>query len=108
MRAPDLSTRIGRSKYAFLAVHLAAVGFVIAGDVEPRGAFLVWFTMQFAIHAGYHRCFAHRSFRTHPIIETMFACVGLADGPSSLFRTCFDRYRQLEMSSDGILFGLTN
>jgi hypothetical protein len=32
----------------------------------------------------------------------MFASVGLADGLSSLFRTCFDRYRQLEMSSDGI------
>jgi stearoyl-CoA desaturase (delta-9 desaturase) len=80
VRASDLSTRIGRSKYAFLAVHLAALGFVVAGDVDPRGAFLVWFTMQFAIHAGYHRCFAHRSFRTHPIIETLFACVGSVAG----------------------------
>jgi stearoyl-CoA desaturase (delta-9 desaturase) len=78
--ALDLSTRVGRSKYAFLAVHLAALGFVAAGDVDPRGALLVWFAMQFAIHAGYHRCFAHRSFRTHPAIETLFAVVGSVAG----------------------------
>jgi stearoyl-CoA desaturase (delta-9 desaturase) len=78
--AACLSTRIGRSKYAFLAVHLAALGFVLFGDVDVRGAFLVWFTMQFAIHAGYHRCFAHRSFRTHPAVEVIFACVGSIAG----------------------------
>jgi stearoyl-CoA desaturase (delta-9 desaturase) len=71
-----LTTRIGRSKYAFLGVHLAALGFLVAGDVDFRGAALVWFTMQFAIHAGYHRCFAHRSFRTHAGIELAFACIG--------------------------------
>ena len=71
-----LWTRIGRSKYAFLAMHLAALGFLMFADVDVRGAVLAWFAMQFAIHAGYHRCFAHRSFRTHPIVETLFACVG--------------------------------
>lgn len=78
--APDLSTRIGRSKYAFLGVHLAALGFLVAGDVDVRGAFVVWFTMQFAIHAGYHRCFAHRSFRTSPVVELGFACIGAIAG----------------------------
>lgn len=75
-----LSTRIGRSKYAFLAMHLAALGFVLFGDVDARGAFLGWFTMQFAIHAGYHRCFAHRSFRTYQGIELFFAAVGSIAG----------------------------
>ena len=74
--ALPLSTRIGRSKYAFLGVHLAAVGFVLTGAVDVRGAFLVWFAMQFAIHAGYHRCFAHRSFRTHRVVEILFAGMG--------------------------------
>ena len=75
-----LSTRIGRSKYTFLAVHLAALGFLIAGQVDAVGAFAVWFTMQFAVHAGYHRCFAHRSFRTHAVVETLFGVVGSIAG----------------------------
>jgi stearoyl-CoA desaturase (delta-9 desaturase) len=48
------------------------------------GAFFVWFATQLAVHAGYHRCFAHRSFRTHPVIEVIFGCVGsatLQNGP---------------------------
>jgi stearoyl-CoA desaturase (delta-9 desaturase) len=75
-----VSTRIGRSKYAFLGVHLAALGFLLFGRVDAWGGALVWFTMQLAIHAGYHRCFAHRSFRTHPVIEVVFACVGSIAG----------------------------
>jgi len=71
-----LSTRIGRSKYAFLIVHLAALGVLVSGHVDVGGVVLVWFTMQFAVHAGYHRCFAHGSFRTHGVIEVVFACIG--------------------------------
>jgi len=75
-----LSTRIGRSKYSFLILHLAALGFAVSGHVDVRGAFLAWFVMQFAIHAGYHRCFAHGSFRTSPAVELIFACVGAVAG----------------------------
>jgi stearoyl-CoA desaturase (Delta-9 desaturase) len=74
--APCLSTWIGRSPYAFLTLHLAALGFLALGHVDVGGAVAAWFVMQFAIHAGYHRCFAHRSFRTSPAMETAFACVG--------------------------------
>ena len=75
-----LHTRIGRSKYAFLAAHLAAVAFLVAGEVDLRGAGVVWFVMQFAVHACYHRCFAHRSFRTSPVVEAIFAGIGSIAG----------------------------
>ena len=37
---------------------------------------LVWFCIQLGVHAGFHRYFAHRSFRTYPWFELVLGLIG--------------------------------
>ncbi len=40
------------------------------------GSVLVWFVLQLSVHLGYHRYFAHGSFKTYAAFEFLIACIG--------------------------------
>src|SRR5204862_8114358 len=50
--------------------------YFIFGEVNVAALFGMWFIMQVAVHAGYHRYFSHRSFHTYPWFEFILGCVG--------------------------------
>jgi len=67
---------IARSKVMFLVFHVLFVSSWFLHDSNLLGSLLVWFFLQFGVHAGYHRYFAHGSFRTYPWMEFLLACMG--------------------------------
>ena len=68
--------KFARSKWTFLVFHLLLVWFCFITEVHLASALLVWFVMQLGIHAGYHRYFSHRSFRTSSWFELLLGCAG--------------------------------
>ncbi len=84
---PDVGVsfqKIARTKWLFLSFHmLFALSWFLPGS-NLFGSLLIWFLLQFGIHAGYHRYFTHGSFKTHPWFEFLLACTGclaLQNGP---------------------------
>ncbi len=75
-RAGRLVERRVWTKWLMVAFHVlfAAAWFVPGVDFEVSLA--VWFLLQLGIHIGYHRYFAHVSFKTHPWFEFLLACIG--------------------------------
>lgn len=43
---------------------------------EPALFFLLFGLVSFSVTAGYHRCFAHKAFRSHPALEAFFLFFG--------------------------------
>lgn len=77
-RSPDEKVNWARS-VPFIAIHLAALGAIVTGvTLEAAVVFLVliWSRM-FFVTAGYHRYFAHRSFKTNRVFQFVLA-VGAA------------------------------
>jgi stearoyl-CoA desaturase (delta-9 desaturase) len=69
-------------KVAFVAIHLAAV---LAFLVEPTADVLtlcaaLYFVRMFGITAGYHRYFAHRSYKTSRLFQFVLALIGCSAG----------------------------
>jgi len=104
---PDISGRIHLSvpmrKLFFLVFHalFAASWFLVESDL--LGTLLVWFLLQFAIHAGYHRYFSHRSFKTHPWFEFLLACTGalaIQEGPLWWASTHRHHHRSADTDDD--------
>jgi stearoyl-CoA desaturase (Delta-9 desaturase) len=68
----------------FLLFHLSLLSYCFGAPIHPLGTLLVWFIMQLGIHAGYHRYFSHRSFRTHwwfELILGLAGCLAFQNGP---------------------------
>ncbi|HEY6209004.1 MAG TPA: acyl-CoA desaturase [Gemmatimonadales bacterium] len=85
---PQVREKAGRSvpwtKFTFVLFHLLFVAWWVVGHPNPLGALLVWSFLQFGVNAGFHRYFAHRSFKTHPWFEFVLAglgCLAVQDGP---------------------------
>jgi stearoyl-CoA desaturase (delta-9 desaturase) len=64
------------TKWWILLFHVLFASSWFLGNSNLLGSLLVWFLLQFGVHAGYHRYFAHRSFRTSPWFEWVLACLG--------------------------------
>jgi stearoyl-CoA desaturase (delta-9 desaturase) len=70
----------------FLALHLACLAALFTG-IDPVAAtlcFAFYFVRMFGITAGYHRYFAHRSYKTSRVVQFLIACLGcsaLQKGP---------------------------
>jgi stearoyl-CoA desaturase (delta-9 desaturase) len=79
-REPRAEERPGRSvastRFWFLVFHLLFAAYWFVGRPNLPGALLVWFALQFGVFAGYHRYFAHRSYKTHPWFEGLLALLG--------------------------------
>jgi len=76
--------RLIRSKWAFLILHAGFVAAWFIPSFNVLATLLPWFVLQFSVHAGYHRYFAHRSYKTHPWFELLLACsacLALQNGP---------------------------
>jgi stearoyl-CoA desaturase (delta-9 desaturase) len=74
------STAAGRW-IPFFAVHVAAVVGVIALGVSWRGiglAVALYYVRMFAVTAGYHRYFSHRTFRTSRPMQLFFALLAMS------------------------------
>jgi stearoyl-CoA desaturase (delta-9 desaturase) len=53
-------------------------------DINFRRSLIVWVVLQLGVHVGYHRYFAHVSFKTHPWFEFLLAgigCLSFQNGP---------------------------
>ncbi|RUS68479.1 hypothetical protein EGW08_023759, partial [Elysia chlorotica] len=63
---------------AFLILHLGCLGiFFVNYNITALIVFLVTFSMRtFALTAGYHRYFAHKSFQTSRVFQFILALVG--------------------------------
>jgi stearoyl-CoA desaturase (delta-9 desaturase) len=73
-----------QSRVVFVAFHLCLLGYFFGVTPDLRGTLLVWFVLQFGVHAGFHRYFAHRSYRTHHWFEVlmgMAGCLAYQSGP---------------------------
>src|SRR5919197_1064592 len=72
--------RIGRSvpasKWALLIFHPLFVVAWFITEPDLLGSLLVWFLIQFGVHAGFHRFYAHRSFRTSTGFEAVLTSLG--------------------------------
>ncbi len=71
--------RIQRSvwtKWVMIAFHMLFVVSWWLPGVNLFGSLLVWFVLQLGVHLGYHRYFAHASFKTCAAFELLMACVG--------------------------------
>ena len=68
--------------YAFVGMHILALGTILTGvSVPALVALLVTFWVRlFGITAGYHRYFAHRSFRTSRPFHFALAWLGASAG----------------------------
>jgi len=88
-REPDRARHKGRSaastRVSFLIAHLLFAAYWFVGTPNVRGALLVWFILQVGVFAGYHRYFAHRSYKTHPWFEFVLAALGCLANQGGLF-----------------------
>jgi len=79
-RGPDLAQLKGRSvagtRVSFLIAHLLFAAYWFVGTPNVPGALLAWFILQVGVFAGFHRYFAHRSYKTHPWFESVLAVLG--------------------------------
>jgi len=79
-REPQLAEHKGRSaastRVSFLIFHLLFAAWWFVGHPHPLGALLAWSILQVGVFAGYHRYFAHRSYKTHPWFEFVLAVLG--------------------------------
>lgn len=81
---PALASRLGL--LSFLLIHLACLAVFVTG-VNTLGLVLcaaTYFVRMFAITAGYHRYFAHRTYKTSRAFQFVLACLGcsaLQKGP---------------------------
>jgi stearoyl-CoA desaturase (delta-9 desaturase) len=75
-RAARLVERRVWTKWLMVAFHvLFAVAWFVPG-VDFGASVAVWFLLQLGIHIGYHRYFAHASFKTYSWFEFLLACIG--------------------------------
>ncbi len=80
------------------AYHLALLAlvplFFIKFGVPTLGiiisTFVLFFASGLSITGGYHRCFAHRSYKTRPIVETILLFFGAIAVQGSALRWSFD------------------
>jgi stearoyl-CoA desaturase (Delta-9 desaturase) len=75
---------LARSRSVFALFHLSIVSYCFGAVADPVGILLVWFIIQMGVHAGYHRYFTHRSFRTFPWCELVLGlagCLAYQHGP---------------------------
>jgi stearoyl-CoA desaturase (delta-9 desaturase) len=73
-----------RGRWVFLLFHLSLGAYCAGVTLRPIATLMVWLMMQVGIHAGHHRYFAHRSFRTYPWFEFVLGaagCLALQNGP---------------------------
>lgn len=73
-----------RSRWVFPLFHLLLGSYCFGVAPRPIATLSIWLTMQIGVHAGYHRYFAHRAFRTWPLFEFvlgMTGCLALQNGP---------------------------
>lgn len=85
-RAPVSRWRVVLTSLPFLSVHVACVAVLWVGWSWPALAAcaLLYGVRVFAVTAGYHRYFSHRSFRTSRPMQFLFALLGttaLQKGP---------------------------
>jgi stearoyl-CoA desaturase (delta-9 desaturase) len=87
-REPQAAESTERSvpwtRWSFLVFHLLFAASWFVGEPHLLGSLLVWGLLQFGVHAGFHRYFAHRSFKTHPWFEFVLAflgCLAYQQGP---------------------------
>jgi stearoyl-CoA desaturase (delta-9 desaturase) len=81
---PSRLQEFAQSRLVFLLFHLSLLAYLFGAVADPLGTLLVWFVMQFGVHAGFHRYFSHRSFRTYPWFEFMLGlagCLAYQSGP---------------------------
>jgi stearoyl-CoA desaturase (Delta-9 desaturase) len=81
---PSYLPDAARGPVGFFAVHLLLLAYLFNVKSHPVGTLIVWFLLQFGIHAGYHRYFSHRSFRTYPWFEFCLGILGalaIQNGP---------------------------
>lgn len=67
---------VAHTRFWFLVFHLLFAASWFVGRPDVLGSLLVWFLLQFGVFAGYHRYFAHRSYKTHPWFEAVLAILG--------------------------------
>jgi stearoyl-CoA desaturase (delta-9 desaturase) len=89
------------TKWAPLIFHLLFAASWLVAKPDVVGSLLVWFLLQFGIHAGYHRYYAHRSFRAQPWFEAVMACLGvLAAQNGPLWWAALHRYHHRKADTD--------
>ena len=64
----------------FIALHLICLAPLWTGvhSIELIVAFVSYALRAFAVSVFYHRCFSHRAFRTHRVVQFVFAFLGAA------------------------------
>jgi len=65
-----------RTRWVILLFHALFAVWWLQADRNVQGVMVIWLLLQLGIHAGYHRYFAHGSFKTYPWVEFLMACVG--------------------------------
>jgi stearoyl-CoA desaturase (delta-9 desaturase) len=90
-------------KVWFVLLHLLFASSWFLAESDLFGSLLVWFLLQFAIHAGYHRYFSHRSFKAHPWFEFLLAvtgCLAVQNGPLWWASTHRQHHRRADTDED--------
>src|SRR5712692_4777251 len=83
-RAGRLVERRVWMKWVMVVFHAVFVAAWFVPDVDLGASLAVWFLLQLGVHVGYHRYFAHASFKTHPWFEFLLAgigCLAFQNGP---------------------------
>lgn len=79
-RTAERSTPLSAHMVGYVAIHVGALGvFVVPGDLSRGLAILAvtYYVRAFGLGAGYHRYFAHRSFKTSRAMQLVLALLGL-------------------------------
>src|SRR5688572_23292675 len=76
----EVGGRVGRSvartRWSFFVAHMLFAAYWFVGEPNLLGSLLAWSILQVGVFAGYHRYFAHRSYKTHPWFEVVLAVLG--------------------------------
>jgi stearoyl-CoA desaturase (delta-9 desaturase) len=67
---------VAGTRWSLFIAHVLFAAYWFVGQPNVLGALLVWFILQVGVFAGYHRYFAHRSYKTHPWFEFVLAVLG--------------------------------
>jgi stearoyl-CoA desaturase (Delta-9 desaturase) len=96
-----IQRNVPASKWALLVFHLLFVVAWFTTELDLLGALLVWFLIQCGVHAGFHRYYGHRSFRTSPWFEAVLTCLGvLAVQGGPLWWASEHRYHHQKADTD--------
>jgi stearoyl-CoA desaturase (delta-9 desaturase) len=79
-REPQIEGIRGRTvastRWSFFIFHVLFAASWFVGQPNLLGSLLAWSILQVGVFAGYHRYFAHRSYKTHPWFEFVLAVLG--------------------------------